>query len=128
MEELMLKVGKFVLLSLAVASVSHYTTTALAATATPKPAGTTVATPATGNPATGVICQIATTGDVVHIQAVNKGTAAVPAGDSFAFTIIGPTKKTSETFTFKKDLAAGKAVNVTNAIKAASVVSCTPAA
>ena len=32
-----------------------------------------------------------------------------------------------ETFTFKKDLASGKAVNVTNAIKAKSVVSCTPA-
>ena len=72
-------------------------------------------------------CYFPTIGNVVHIQAVNKGAAAVPAGDTFAFTIMGPIKKTSETVTFKKDLAAGKAVNVTNAIKAKSVVSCTPA-
>ena len=124
----MFKVGKFVLLALAASSVCYPVTAAVAATPTPKPAATAMAkAPAMGTSATGVVCQIATTNDVVHIQAVNKGTVAVPAGDTFAFTIIGPTKKTSETFTFKKDLAAGKAVNVTNAIKAKSVVSCTPA-
>lgn len=82
----------------------------------------------TGTPGPGLVCQIAKSGNYVHIQALNKGTAAVPAGDVFTFTIVGPTKKSTETKTLKADLAPGKAVNVTNAIKAASVVSCTPAA
>ena len=101
--------------------VSLATVPVLAATSsTPAPA------PAT--PSNGLVCQIAKSGDFVHIQALNKGTADVAAGTSFAFTIVGPTKKTSETKTLKSALAAGKSVNVTNAIKAASVVSCTPAA
>jgi hypothetical protein len=124
----MFKIGKLVLLALVATSVCYHTTAATAATMmTPKPATTKAMAPAGGSPATGVVCGIATTGNVVHIQAINKGTAAVPAGATFAFTIVGPTKKTSETITFKKALAAGKAVNVTNPIKAASVVSCTPA-
>ena len=78
--------------------------------------------------ATGVVCQVTKSGNVVHIEARNKGTAAVPAGATFAFTIIGPTKKTDETITFKKDLAPGKSVSVTNAIKAKNVVGCAPSA
>src|SRR5262249_9333855 len=81
-----------------------------------------------GTPRPGLVCQVAKSGNYVHIQALNKGTATVPAGDTFTFTIVGPTKKTSETKTLAADLAVGKAVNVTNAIKAASVKSCTPAA
>ena len=50
-----------------------------------------------GKPATGVVCLVVKNADVAHVQAVNKGKVAVPAGDTFAFTIMGPTKKTSET-------------------------------
>ena len=84
-----------------------------------------VAAPA-GTPATGVVCLVAKSGDSVHIQGVNKGTAVVPKGDTFTFTIVGPSKKTAETITFKSDLAVGKSRNLTNAIKAKNVVSCTP--
>jgi hypothetical protein len=97
-----------------------------AATATAAPAAAAAAPAATGTPATGVVCQVATGGKVVHVQAVNKGTAVVPAGDTFAFTIVGHKKSMSETVTLKSDLAPGKSVNVTNAIKPANVVSCTP--
>jgi len=92
-------------------------------------AGVTLATAAgpVGKPATGVVCQLAKSGNVVHVEALNKGPKAVAAGDSFSFTILGPTKKTDETITFKKDLAPGKSVSVTNAIKAKNVVGCTPA-
>src|SRR6185437_11686462 len=75
-----------------------------------------------------LVCQVATSGNYVHIEALNKGGSTLPAGTLFHFVIVGPTKKTTETKTLKADLAAGKAVNVTNAIKASSVVSCTPAA
>jgi hypothetical protein len=78
--------------------------------------------------AAGVVCQVVTNSDVVHIAAFNKGTAPVAAGATFAFTIIGPTKKTNETITFKQDLAPGKSVVITNAIKAKNVVSCSPTA
>lgn len=91
-------------------------------------ASSTAPAPAPATPASNLVCQIAKDGNFVHIQALNKGTADVPAGTSFAFTIVGPTKKTSETKTLKSALAAGKSVNVTNAIKAASVVSCSPSA
>ena len=91
-------------------------------------ASSSAAPPSSGTPGPGLVCQIAKSGNFVHIQALNKGTAAVPAGDTFSFVIVGPTKKSSETKTLKADLAPGKAVNVTNAIKAASVVSCTPTA
>ena len=78
--------------------------------------------------ASGIVCQVVTNGDVVHIAAFNKGTAPVAAGATFAFTIIGPTKKTNETITLKHDLTSGKSVVITNAIKAKNVVSCSPAA
>ncbi|MEO9231407.1 MAG: hypothetical protein ABI216_21005 [Devosia sp.] len=81
-----------------------------------------------GTAATGVVCQIAKSGKLVHVEALNKDTTVVPAGDSFAFTIVGPTKKTDETITFKRDLAPGKTVSITNAIKAKNVVGCTPSA
>ena len=84
------------------------------------------APPSTG--ALSVVCQVVTNGDVVHIAAVNKGTAPVAAGATFAFTIIGPTKRTNEIITFKHDLTPGKSVVITNAIKAKNVVSCSPAA
>jgi hypothetical protein len=109
---------------------------AIAATApapAAKPAATkpvakpiTAAPAATGTPATGLICAIVTKGKTVHIQATNKGTTTVPAGDTFAFTIVGHKKSTTETVALKADLAAGASVNVTNAIKAKNVVSCTP--
>lgn len=86
------------------------------------------AAPAPAKAATGVVCHVAKTGNVVHIEALNNGTSAVPTGTTFAFTIIGPTKKTNETITFKKDLAPGKSVSVTNAIKAKNVVGCAPSA
>jgi hypothetical protein len=84
--------------------------------------------PKTATPGPGLVCQVAKSGNYVHIQALNNGTAAVPAGDTFTFTIVGPTKKTTETKALAADLAPGKAINVTSAIKAASVKSCTPAA
>ena len=86
------------------------------------------AAPAPAAAATGLVCQVTKSGNVVHIEALNKGTAAVAAGTKFAFTIIGPTKKTDETITLKKDLAPGKSVSVTNAIKAKNVVGCAPSA
>ena len=91
-------------------------------------AATAAAAPAASTPATGVVCQIAPSGKYVHVQAVNKGTADVPAGDTFAFVIQGPTKKSSETYKFKTALAAGKSVDISKAIKAASVKGCTPTA
>lgn len=94
----------------------------------PAMAASSPATPATPKPSATLVCAIAKDGDFIHIQAVNKGAAEVAAGTSFAFTIVGPTKKTSETKTLKAALGAGKSVNVTNAIKAASVVSCSPSA
>jgi hypothetical protein len=75
-----------------------------------------------------LVCQIAKSGNYVHIQALNKGKSIIPAGTLFHLTIVGPTKKTTQTKTLKSDLAPGASVNVTNAIKASSVVSCTPAA
>ena len=75
-----------------------------------------------------LVCQIAKGGNYVHIQALNKGKSILPAGTLFHLTIVGPTKKTTETKTLKSDLAPGASVNVTNAIKASSVVSCSPAA
>jgi hypothetical protein len=94
------------------------------AAATPKP--TTVPSVAVAKPAVGVICQIAKTGDTVHIKAINKGTTKVAAGETFTFTIIGPSKKLEETITFKTDLAPGKNRTLTNAIKASRVVGCSP--
>jgi hypothetical protein len=72
-------------------------------------------------------CQIAKSGDYVHVQALNKGSEVLPAGTLCRFTIVGPTKKTTETKTLKADLAAGRAVNMTSAIKVSSVIICTPA-
>ena len=74
-----------------------------------------------------LVCQIAKNGTYVNVQAVNKGTAPVAAGTRFAFTIIGPTKKTSETYKLKNTLDAGKLVDVTNKIPAANVTGCSPA-
>ena len=94
----------------------------------PVMAAPAAAAPTAPKAAAGVVCQVAKSGNVVHIEALNKGTAAVPAGATFSFTIVGPTKKTDETITFKKALAPGKTVSVTNAIKAKNVVGCAPSA
>jgi hypothetical protein len=114
--------GKLVLIGLLVASVPY---PAMAATAT-KPVAAAATTTATGTPATGVVCQIAKSGAFVKVQAMNNGTSAVPAGDTFTFSMAGKTKSTTKTVTFKSDLAPGKARDVTTAIKAGNVVSCSP--
>ena len=44
----------------------------------------------------------------------------------FTFTIIGPTKKTTETVKLKAALAAGAAVDVTKSIPAKNVTGCSP--
>lgn len=117
---------RVVLIALLAASASL---PAIAATTTKPAAMTTMAAmaPAKGTPATGVVCKVVKSGAYVHIQALNTGTAVVPKGDTFTFTIVGPKKSTTKTVTFKSDLAPGKARNATTAIKASSVVSCTPA-
>jgi len=128
----MLKLSKFAIAGLITVSVAFpavaadSTKAAAPAAAAAAPAAAAPAA-ATGTPATGLVCAVVAKGKYVHIQAVNKGTATVPAGDTFAFTIVGHKKSTKENVTLKADLAAGASVNVTNAIKASSVVSCTPA-
>lgn len=128
------KIGKIIVAGLLVAAVGTQASMAASTTATTtkppaKPAATATTAKAPAGPsATGVVCQVVTKGKYVHIAALNKGTAVVPKGSTFAFTIVGPKKQTSETYTFKADLDAGKTVNITNAIPAKNVASCTPAA
>jgi len=130
------KIGKIIVAGLLVAAVGTQaslaastttTTTTTKPAAKPAAAAMTATAPA-GPAATGVVCQVVTKGKYVHIAALNKGTAAVPKGDTFAFTIVGPKKQTSETYTFAAALDAGKTVNITKAIPAKNVASCTPAA
>ena len=137
----MQNIGKIIVAGLMIAAIGAQATGAYAAAATtPAPAAMTakpvakpaakpavVKTPA-GPAATGVVCQVVTKGKYVHIAAMNNGTAAVPLGATFAFVIVGPKKQTKETWTFKAALDAGKTVNITNAIPAKNVASCTPAA
>ena len=119
--------GLLVVAALGTGSASFGATTpakpAAAAAATAKPAATK---PAPAAAATGLVCQVTPSGKSVHIQAVNKGTAEVAAGTSFTFTIIGPTKKTTETVKLKAALAAGAAVDVTKSIPAKNVTGCSP--
>ena len=119
--------GLLVVAALGTGSASFAATTpakpAAAAAATAKPAATK---PAPAAAATGLVCQVTPSGKSVHIQAVNKGTAEVAAGTSFTFTIIGPTKKTTETVKLKAALAAGAAVDVTKSIPAKNVTGCSP--
>ena len=143
----MQNIGKIIVAGLMIAAIGAQATASFAAAATTPAATTPAATtkPATTKPAanpavtattkapagpaaTGVVCQVVTKGKYVHIAAMNNGTAAVPVGATFAFTIVGPKKQTKETWTFKAALDAGKMVNITNAIPAKNVASCTPAA
>ena len=136
----MQNIGKIIVAGLMIAAIGAQATGAYAAAAaTPAPAAMTAkpaAKPApaamakapAGPAATGVVCQLVTKGKYVHIAAMNNGTAAVPVGATFAFVIVGPKKQTKETWTFKAALDAGKMVNITNAIPAKNVASCTPAA
>jgi len=138
MEDIMQNIGKIIVAGLMIAAIGAQATGAYAAAATTpaattakpaaKPAATTMAKAPAGPAATGVVCQVVTKGKYVHIAAVNNGTAAVPVGATFAFVIVGPKKQTKETWTFKAALDAGKTVNITNAIPAKNVASCTPAA
>ena len=134
----MQNIGRIIVAGLMIAAIGAQATGTYAAAATTpaattakpaaKPAATTMAKAPAGPAATGVVCQVVTKGKYVHIAALNKGTAAVPKGDTFAFTIVGPKKQTSETYTFAAALDAGKTVNITKAIPAKNVASCTPAA
>ena len=135
----MQNIGKIIVAGLMIAAIGVQATASYAAATTPataapamkpaaKPAAAAMAKAPAGPAATDVVCQVVTKGKYVHIAAVNNGTAAVPVGATFAFVIMGPKKQTKETWTFKAALDAGKTVNITNAIPAKNVASCTPAA
>ena len=116
----MQNIGKIIVAGLMIAAIGAQATGSYAAAAATTPAATTkpatkpVAAATTKAPAgpaaTGVVCQVVTKGKYVHIAAMNNGTAAVPVGATFAFTIVGPKKQTKETWTFKPALDAGKTV------------------
>jgi hypothetical protein len=133
LEDYLSKLGNVALAGLLVVAALGTANTGFAATTPVKPAAAaTTAKPAATKPApaaaaaTGLVCQVTPSGKSVHIQAVNKGTAEVAAGTSFTFTIIGPTKKTTETVKLKAALAPGAAVDVTKSIPAKNVTGCSP--
>ena len=133
LEDYLSKLGNVALAGLLVVAALGTANASFAATTPAKPAAAaTTAKPAATKPApaaaavTGLVCQVTPSGKSVHIQAVNKGTAEVAAGTSFTFTILGPTKKTTETVKLKAALAAGAAVDVTKSIPAKNVTGCSP--